>query len=565
MKFTVADALKLFPLSEGTVIAGHDGLSNGITSVSVLEITEDSVMEFIRPGQLEISAFYSVANDEAAQLNAIRMLKKCQVSGLMLSHVGLVLKGVPRSMIDLCNELKFPLILMPQSVEYIEIISPILDRLLKTRNQQLAYAMDIYDKMTHLILEEREFDCLVSTLSTMINRQVLFFSYENVCVANSGPDLAQRKQDFIVSAITENLTLFLEMLKELSVPAPDNSGTYLFAPVVSSLKYYGVVVILDAKGLNELDHIAIAQTKNALGIITINKINLKDYNILLRHDFINDLVQWNFSDENIAIQRGLALSYDIRKLRAAMVLDLYRFADLSSRHSEEELLRYKTDFFKTVQAEMSGISADSILMNFSDKILILFSDDLMTKSETLVRLKSIGRFLIQVVRESHGLEISAGIGSYCDNIAMIKQSYLDARTTLKISKRVFGGPRCSQYDEIKIYSLLCENSNYQGLSATLYDLFLPLREYDEANNAQLLLTFKNLLANDLDTVKVAEKMFLHKNTILQRKKKISELYNYDPFKRANRMQFEVAILLETLISGEDKEDIEDDFQYKTGS
>lgn len=551
MKFTVADALKLFPLSEGTVIAGHNGLLNEITSVSVLEITEDSAMEFIRPGQLEISAFYSVADDEAAQLKAIKMLKKCQVSGLMLSHVGLVLKAVPRSMIDLCNELRFPLILMPQSVEYIEMISPILDRLLKTQNQQLAYAMDIYDKMTHLILEEREFDCLVSTLSTMINRQVLFFSYENICVANSGPNLVERKQDYIVSAITENLNLFLEQLKELSVPATDNSGTYLFAPVVSSLKYYGVLVILDAEGLNELDHIAVAQTKNALGIITLNKINLKDYNILLRHDFINDLVQWNFSDEKIAIQRGLALNYDIRKLRTAMVLDLYRFTDLSSRHSEEELLKYKTDFFKTVQVEMAGISADSILMNFSDKILILFSDDQMTKSETMVRLKSIGRFLIQVVRESHGLEISAGIGRYCDSISMISQSYLDARTTLRISKRVFGGPRCSQYDEIKIYSLLCESSNYQGLSATLNDLYLPLREYDEVNNAQLLFTFKNLLENDLDTSKVAEKMFLHKNTILQRKKKISELYNFDPFKRANRMQFEVAILLETLISGDD--------------
>jgi len=564
MKFTVADALKLFPLSKGKVIAGHNGLSNEITSVSVLEITEDSVMKFIRPGQLEISAFYSVANDEAAQLNAIRMLKKCQVSGLMLSHVGLILKVVPKSMIDICNELKFPLILMPQSVEYIEIISPILDRLLKIQNQQLAYAMDIYDKMAHLILEEQDFDCLVSTLSSMINRQVLFFNHKNVCVANAGADLIKRKQDYIVSTITENLKLFLEQLKELSTPAPDNSGTYLFAPVVSSRKYYGVVVILDAEGLNELDHIAIGQTKNALGIITINKINLKDYDILLRHDFINDLVQWNFPDEYIAIQRGLALNYDITKLRAAMVLDLYRFANLSSKHSEEKLLRYKADFFKTVQAEMDGMSPDSILMNFSDKILILFSGDKMTKSEALVRFKSIGRFLIQVVRERHGLEISAGIGRYCDNITLIRQSYLDARTTLSISKRVFGGPRCSQYDEIKVYSLLCENANYQGLNSTLNNLFLPLREYDEANNAQLLLTFKNLLENDLDTSKVAEIMFLHRNTILLRKKKISELYDYDPYKRTHRMQFEVGILLETLIRVEDKTDVEDDFQYRTG-
>lgn len=549
MKFTVADAMKLYPLSEGKIIAGRKGLSNEVTSVSVLEIPNASAMKFIRPGQLEISAFYSVADSEAEQLNAIRMLHKCKISALIISHVGLILKTIPQSMVDLCNELKLPLILMPESTEYIEIISPILDRLLKTQNQQLEYAMQIYDKMTNLILEERDFDYLISTLGKMVKRQVLFYDYQNICVANSGSRLSGELEEFIARKIKENTSLFMAERNEIKFPAPSSkNNSVLFVPVISSLKYYGVLVILNADNLSELDLVAIAQTKNALGIITLNNINIKEYNILLRNDFINDLVQWNFANEDVAVQRGLALDYDITKIRVAMVLDLHRFSQLSDKYTEKQLLKFKAEFFETVKSEMAHISPASILMNFSDKILVLYAETKLGKRQTIARLRDIGDYLLKVVRQTHSLEISAGIGSYCDSIPAIKQSYQHARLALRISSRIFGGPHCVQYDDIKIYCLLSNLIKPKDIAGPIEDFLLPLKQHDKENNTQLLKTFQLLLDNDLDTAKVAEKLFLHRNTILQRKKKIGELFNFDPFARANRMQFELAFLLENLVA-----------------
>ena len=52
-----------------------------------------------------------------------------------------------------------------------------------------------------------------------------------------------------------------------------------------------------------------------------------------------------------------------------------------------------------------------------------------------------------------------------------------------------------------------------------------------------------LLENDLSVAQTAERIFAHKNTILQRKKKIISILGYDPFVLPHRLQFELALAL----------------------
>jgi len=80
------------------------------------------------------------------------------------------------------------------------------------------------------------------------------------------------------------------------------------------------------------------------------------------------------------------------------------------------------------------------------------------------------------------------------------------------------------------------------------NLLLPIKQYDEENNTQLLPTFKMLILSDMDTIGAAEKLFLHKNTVLQRKKKISKLFKYDPFSMPYRLQFQIAIMFDSFLN-----------------
>ncbi len=548
MKLTVEDVMKLEPLSYGEVIAGHKGLSNIVTSVSVLEVPKATV--FLKEGEIEISAFYSIIDSVDAQLEVVHALKKCKSSCLILCHVGLILNSVSQSLIDLCNELDFPLILAPPQIAYIDIISPILDSLLDMQNQKLAHAMRIYDKMTNLMLEEKEFDDIIAALSKLINRPVYFFSYNNVCVSSSHGELTPEYTIYIKQNIQDYLNSFIDDKKDVYIASIDDANAILLAPVVSSMMYYGVMAIFNASDLSELDYISIVQTKNALGIITLNKINLKDYNILLKHDYINDLVDWNFSDEETALQRGLALGYDVSKIKVAMILDIFNFSEFGIQYPEKQLQKIKTDFYNTVQNELSYFAPESIMINFSDKILILFSSE-EDAAFTRQRILKIGDHLRKTISHTLNLSVSVGIGRYYVNISNIKNSYQEALSALRISNRIFEKPKCTFFEEIQVYSLIRDSIDPAKAKVIVDDLLSPITQYDEEKNTQLLYTFKMLILCDMDTIAAAEKMFLHKNTVLQRKKKISKLFKYDPFSMPYRLQFQLAILLDSFFSSND--------------
>ena len=548
MKLTVKDVMKLEPLTSGKVIAGYKGLSNIVTSVSVLEVPKATV--FLKEGEIEISAFYSIVDSVDAQLDVIRALKKCNSSGLILCHVGLILNSVSQPLIDLCNELDFPLILASPHIAYIDIISHILDSLLQTQNQKLAHAMRIYDKMTSLLLEEKDFDDIIATLSKLINRPVYFYSYNNVCVSSSHNDLTPEYDIYIKQNIQDYLSGFIDNKKDVYITSADLTNAILLAPVASSMMYYGVMAIFNASDLSELDSISIAQTKNALGIITLNKINLKDYNILLKHDYINDLILWNFSDEETALKRGLAMGYDVSKIKITMIVDIFNFSEFSVQYSENQLQKVNADLYNTVYNEISYFAPESIMINFSDKILILFSSE-KNVAFTQQRMLKIGEQLRKTVAHTLDLPVSVGIGGYYDNISNIKTSYQEALSALRVSNRIFGKPKCTFFEEVQVFSLIRDSIDISKAKMIVDNLLLPIKQYDEETNSQLLPTFKLLILSDMDTIEVSEKLFLHKNTILQRKKKILTLFKYDPFSMPHRLQFQIAIMIDGFFSNND--------------
>ena len=99
---------------------------------------------------------------------------------------------------------------------------------------------------------------------------------------------------------------------------------------------------------------------------------------------------------------------------------------------------------------------------------------------------------------------------------------------------------------MRLYDLLFNSINESEAARIVNSLLEPLRRYDKTYNANLEQTFCALLQNNDSTAQVAETMFLHKNTVLQRRNKIVSLYKSDPFASPERLQFELALLLQRI-------------------
>ena len=93
-------------MKEAKILKGEN-IDNEVGSVSVLEIPEAT--PYIKKSELLISAFLFHFYRCRKQIEVVKMLKNIGASGLILSHVGLVLNEVPIKLIDTCEEIEFPL------------------------------------------------------------------------------------------------------------------------------------------------------------------------------------------------------------------------------------------------------------------------------------------------------------------------------------------------------------------------------------------------------------------------------------------------------------------------
>lgn len=539
--FAVADALKLKPLSTGRIVAGENGLNRKIEHVSVMEvdITDWFSAELVRGASLELSSMYALMNHPDRQVEAIRRLNKSGASGLVLCYVGKVLKEVSQDLIDVCNELDFPLIVMSSWVSYKEIIRAVSDALLGLDNQKLQDAIDIYEYVTKLLIEGKSNVSLVIALEHMLGKRVLYFDQDAQPVYTSG--FSKDMSGIIERHIQNNSSEFLLKHSSQAVVCQGIEDSIYLCPIYNKTFYFGILAIV-GDSFSDLDKTAIAQIRNALSISTLSQISIRQQQEKLRTDFIRDLLTGHISEEDI-LRRSAAIQCNISQVEGCIVLDICNFKQLLKLHSEDEIISLKTSFYETVQHEISALTPESICCGLSDKVVILYVQPQNYQQAITQIAKSLQRSL----KRAKNIEVSAGIGYRCKGFRDIRKSYDTARLALRIATSPFSSSSCVNSEDFPAYMMLLQTYQAEpdAVQQVVNCLLEPIRKYDQTRNSSLEETFRALLRYDMDYNCVAEHLFLHKNTVLQRKQKIASLYREDPFQIPQRHQFEFVFLLES--------------------
>lgn len=540
--FTVADALKLKPLSTGRIVAGENGLNRRIEHVSVMEvdITDWFSAELVRGASLELSSMYALMNHPDRQVEAIRRLNKSGASGLVLCYVGKVLKTVSPDLIDVCNELDFPLVVMSSWVSYKEIIRAVSDALLGLDNQKLQDAIDIYEYVTKLLIEGKSNVSLVIALEHMLGKHILYFDQDVQPVYTSG--FSGDMSSIIERHIQNNSSEFLLKHSSQTITCQGIEDSIYLCPIYNKTFYFGILAIV-GDSFSDLDKTAIAQIRNALSISTLSQISIRQQQEKLRTDFIRDLLTGHISEEDI-LRRSAAIQCNISQVEGCIVLDICNFKQLLRLYSEDEIISLKVGFYEVVQNEISALAPESICCGLSDKVIILY----IRSQNHQQSITQIAKSLQRSLKCSKDIEVSAGIGYRCRGVRDIRKSYDTARLALRIATSAFSSSNCVNSEDFPAYMMLLET--YQAEPDTVQQvvdrLLAPIRKYDQAKNSSLEETFRALLRYDMDYNRVAEELFLHKNTVLQRKQKITSFYKEDPFQVPQRRQFEFMFLLESL-------------------
>lgn len=130
-----------------------------------------------------------------------------------------------------------------------------------------------------------------------------------------------------------------------------------------------------------------------------------------------------------------------------------------------------------------------------------------------------------------------------DSLLDIPRAYRQAREAQRISDAMALGDSVVSYGDIALLQPFLDFSSAAELEAFCHPAVLALREYDQVHAVQLLPTLSAFLKCDRDVKTTADRLYVHRNTLAYRMRKILELFPLDLDDFATRHRVLESILI----------------------
>ncbi len=545
MALTVREALGLGGLRRGEVLAGSSGLDRTITWVKVLESPD--TISWLAEGELLLTVAFAIKDDQAAQRDLMRNLAAVGSSGLVIKPER-YLPEIPAEMLGQADEYGIPLIRIPQDVSYLEIMAPILERIINAQNVQLRRSIEIHRQFTHLALDGQGLDAIVHTLGELVESSVTLedasfhllasHSVPGVTDAHRQQTLEQHGTPLNVQRASAIKTMLEEVVQGRSprkVPAfPDLGLTAprIITPVLAGRECLGYLSIIDHPQHHEdLALMAIEHAATVLALEMIKQREVAEAEDRVRGELVDDLLNGTYGDEANVQRRARHLRYDLSVPHLLLVVDVDHFGRFirERQYDEGRVILLKQKLLQLVVGVTRRQYPKQLVAAHSDSVIVLVPQAAVPKE---VSNEGTGDALAHKIREAVadselGLTVSVSVGRLCRKPEDFRPAFLEAQRALDLMVRFGKREQVINYDRLGVYRLLAQVEDRAGLEAFAGRVLGPLSAYDKARGTPLLKTLEVYLQRHGNLRQSARELHIHLNTLHYRLRRISEVTGMD--------------------------------------
>ena len=227
--------------------------------------------------------------------------------------------------------------------------------------------------------------------------------------------------------------------------------------------------------------------------------------------------------EHLSRERVMAQArYLNMNLEGSFCVAEFIFESMQNGREKEDFLTQGQNIKHMINMEFSFyIKEDILILPQAGSILVLIPvgqfDDGQIR-DILVRI-------IERVQRELGMQISVGVGNSAAYLDEVKRSRNEASIAIRAASATDIPGRVFFYKDQGIYTLISHVDDTRVLDEYVEAQLGKLRRYDELNAGSLCETLENYLSHGCNAKRTAEAMFVHRNTLNYRMKKISELLN----------------------------------------
>jgi purine catabolism regulator len=554
---TVREAMRFGAFADAKLVAGAEGLDRAIEWVRSMETPDVQP----RAGDLIFTTGFAIKDDRAAQIRLVERIADSQGAGLVVRPHP-YLRQLPPEMVTEADRLNVPLFTVGPDVQLIDLMAPLLERIINAEHWRLKRSIDIHRRFTELVLDGKGVKEICATLAELLESAVVIEDASFHLLAHAGGAGDPHRKETIQRQGTPPRVLFdpqiQRMLRELEakrgpvkVPAFPHVGMSrerLIAPIFAANQVLGYISVLDHPPHNEeLAFMAIEQAALVLSLAIAKERELSEVEGRVRGEFLEDLLHGTYGDEGAAQRRARHLGYPLHGNHIVMLVDIDDFrAYIGSRQvSEEAIQALKREFLRRVTGVVRSGYPRALVQGRSDSVVSLLPVG-TEPGDYQARGHALGLQIRQNIADwKPGFTVSVGFSGPAEAPAAVAAAQREVIAVMDSLARFKRWGQVVAVPELGLTGLLAAVTDERLVDYCRRHLG-PLVAHDTARKGSLVPTLRAYLETG-EQQEAAKRLRVHPNTLRYRLDRIREISGVDLEDPETRLNLAVALRVQSLL------------------
>lgn len=548
---SVEEMLGLEILGDSKLAAGFRGIRNTVSRVNIM--ADPDILDWVQEGEfLLTTAYYFEKDNVKAQKELIKECSKKKLAGIGIKVIP-YLDSLSREVLDLADELDFPLIDIHYSIPLSDIMMGIFKEVFNKQASLLERIEKLHEQLMNVMLDGNGTNEIIKIIFNNIkNPVVVNFNFSNDFYKEFGhidPNIEKQ--------LLEDVETFYNMgdsranLKKLSEDKVLVGGKFvnrMIMPIVLKDNVYGHIFAWSTStplGGFDLSILEAASTTIALDVL--QNLSVKEVEIRYRSDFFEDLISTDSRRKRKALERAhfFNLSHD-----NYYVIEVISFKlKFKNQDSNDYLFDYLQDYtnttVSTIEEIMDYLDLEGIVSARLNGIQLLVGfEDLKSIDK---RLEELNEKILQSFNQKlEKVEVKIGVGRAYKGLENAYKSFSDALKTIRTGKAITDKSVIT-FNELGIFKILCQDFLVEELEDFYNSTLKPLSDYDRQKSTELVRTLDAYFKYNGNLTRISEKLYTHYNTVLYRINRINEITGLDLNDPNDRLNLEIALKIKEIL------------------
>lgn len=554
LKIQLRDILNVDLLQDAEVLAGERGLSNSIVSVNVMEVPD--IIDWVRPGEFLLTTAYTFSDDIEMFEALIPKLKAKRVCGMGIKTQRYI-SEVPERVLRVADEIDFPIIRIPQSVQYGDLIKEIFNHIIGEQTRLLSRINDFNSTVRDIMLRHGGMQAVAEQIYLALDAPVVIRDdiFRDVYLYCPDPDVeALIADDYREIAKMEPQTTHMFLGDRRREARVGEHGIHRFTiPIFFDNTHYGSIYIWDTKeSIRSQDLFVIESASSLIALDILNRITLVERENVHQTTFLEQLLSDDAAEQDRAIENADYYLYHPEKPSQIVVLDV---EDKGSRlqmtpNNARMIKNLNTGLLNLTNRLRQEYGGYFLSTRKSDRAIFLLQYEKNSTAEE--RGAMCQRFINILLRNTQQAETlpvpHIGVGSCVESHRQLQASLQQAEQAVRIlQSRGDTEQSVLHYDDLGLLRVLGHPLLRDDALAYANEVLADLEAHDSTQRGDLLDTVRVYFEAGGNLKRVSEIMFTHYNTVIYRINRIRDMYGIDLRDPETAFNLQLALKIKELI------------------